>query len=80
MRHLKFTGGLLVALAVHLIGVQIYPNFSIAFDVFLVVLVFNALDGNLLAGMLGGLAAGLLADGVTGGLFGLFGVVDTIVG
>ena len=80
MRFLKFAGALLVALVVHLIGVHIHPNFSLAFDVFLVALVFNALDGNLLAGMLGGLAAGLLADGVTGGLYGLIGLVDTIVG
>lgn len=80
MRFLKFGGTLLVALTVHLVGVQIYPNFSVVFDVFLVALIFHALDGNLLAAMLGGLAAGILTDGVSGGLYGLFGVVDTIVG
>ena len=74
MRFLKFSGALTVALVVHLVGVQIYPNFSVAFDVFLVALIFHALDGNLLAATLGGFAAGILTDGVSGGLFGLFGV------
>jgi rod shape-determining protein MreD len=80
MRFLKYPGGLLAALVAHLIGGHIYPNFSIGFDVFLVALIFYALNGNPLTGMLGGLAAGLLTDGVTGGLYGLYGVVDTIVG
>jgi rod shape-determining protein MreD len=80
MRFLKYTSALLAALVVHLIGGQVYANFSIVFDVFLVVLVFHALDGNTLAATLGGFAAGLLMDGVTGGLYGLFGLVDTIIG
>lgn len=80
MRALRFLAALGVASLVHFIGMQILPWFSLAFDFFLVILVFHALDGSTLAGMLGGCAAGLITDALTGGPFGLFGFADTVVG
>jgi rod shape-determining protein MreD len=59
---------------------QLFPWFTLAVDFFLVIVVFNALDGSTLAGMTGGCAAGLLTDALTGGPFGLFGIANTVVG
>jgi len=80
MRVLRFGLGLGIATLLHVGGLYLWPSFSLAFDLFLVAVVFNALDGNSLAGVLGGLAAGLVADALSGGLFGLHGMVDTIIG
>lgn len=80
MRALRFAVALGLAGVLHFVGMQLFPWFSMAIDFFLVILVFNALDGSTLAGMLGGCAAGLLTDALTGGPFGLFGFADTVVG
>lgn len=80
MRSLKFAAALVVAILLQVAGARLFPEFSSAIDLFLVVVVFHALDGNALAGMLGGLAAGLVTDALTGGPFGIHGVADTIVG
>ena len=80
MRALRFAAFLAAALAVHFLGTYLFASFPVAFDVFLVVAVFHALDGKLVAGLLGGAAAGLLTDTLTGGPWGLFGIADTLVG
>lgn len=80
MRFLKLAAALLAAVFLHLVGVHMGARFSSSVDLFLVVLVYNALDGDALAGMLGGMAAGLVTDALTGGPYGLFGLTDTILG
>ena len=80
MRVLKFAGALLVVTLVHLAGVGLWSGFSLVFDLFLLLAIFNALDGDTFAGLAGGLVAGLVADAVSGGLYGLHGLADTIVG
>ena len=80
MRALKFAGGLLAAILLHVVGVRLFDGFPGAFDLFLLVTVLNALGGSLMAGMLGGLAAGLAADAFGGGLYGLNGFADTMIG
>jgi rod shape-determining protein MreD len=80
MRGLKFAAALLVVTAAHLLGVGLWDGFGLVFDLFLVLAIFNALDGDTFAGMAGGLIAGLVADAATGGLYGLHGLADTIVG
>jgi rod shape-determining protein MreD len=80
MRGVKFAVGLVVALVIHLLGARAFGSFSLAVDLFLVLTLFNAVDGNLAGGMLGGLVAGLTSDAVTGGLYGLHGFADTIIG
>lgn len=80
MRFLRFLLALAAALLVHLVGVRVWPEFPRAVDLFLVVLVYEALDGNTLAGLLAGVAVGALEDTLTGALFGLFGCADTVVG
>jgi len=80
MRGLKFAAGLAVAVLLHFGGASLWSGFFLILDLFLVLTLFNALDGDLTAGMLGGLAAGLVTDALTGGLFGLHGFADTILG
>lgn len=80
MRGLKFAAGLIAASLLHFGGASLWGGFFLILDLFLVLTLFNALDGDLTAGMLGGLAAGLVADVLTGGLFGLHGFADTILG
>jgi len=79
-RALRFAGALIAALLLHLIGARLLPDWSLAVDLMLVVAVFNTLDGSTLSGMLGGLVAGWATDAFTGQPFGLFGLVDTIIG
>ncbi len=79
MRGLKFAAALLAATLVHLVGIQLWSGFMLLFDVFLVVAIFHALDGDTFAGLWVGLAAGLVADAVTGGLYGVYGLADTMV-
>ena len=80
MRALKFLAALAVALVIHLVGVRLWADFPRVFDVFLVVVVLHALDGESLPAMLGGLVAGLLHDALSGGLYGMYGFADTLVG
>jgi len=80
MRSLRFAAALVVATLLHVAGIHLFAFFSSAVDLFLIIIVLNALDGDSLAGMLGGTAAGLVADGLSGGLFGLHGLAGTIVG
>ena len=80
MRILRFAGALLAVTLAHLAGVELWSGFFLAVDLFLVLAIFNALDGDTFAGLAGGLVAGLVADAVTGGIYGVHGLADTIVG
>ena len=80
MRALRFILAMGVAAVLQFAGMQFFPWFTLAIDFFLVIAVFNAMDGSTLAGMLGGCLAGLLTDAITGGPFGLFGIANTVVG
>ena len=80
MRALKLLAGVAAALLVHLAGTQLFGGFGRFLDVFLVVVVIYALEGETLSAIFVGLFVGLLHDTLTGGPFGLFGFADTIVG
>lgn len=80
MPALKTLAVIVLAVLVHLAGVRMFPGFAQVVDVFLVVVVLHALEGNSLSGLLVGLLVGLLHDSLTNGPFGLFGFADTIVG
>ncbi len=80
MRSLRFAMALAVATLLQVAGVSLFPQFFLTVDLFLVIVVFNAMDGNSAAGMFGGTVAGLVTDGLTGGYFGLFGIANTVVG
>ena len=80
MRALRFGIALVVAALLQFAGLQVFPWFTLAVDFFLVIAVFNAMDGVVVAGMLGGCVAGLVTDALTGGPFGLFGFANTVIG
>lgn len=80
MKSLRFLGGLVAAVVVHVLAVRLFPEASPAVDVFLVLALFNALGGSLAGGLAGGLIAGLAADSLTGGLYGLHGFANTLAG
>jgi rod shape-determining protein MreD len=80
VRALKLLAALLAAVLLHVAGVHLWPSFPRSVDLLLVVVVLNALDGDSFAGLAGGLLAGLVHDALTGGLYGLYGFADTLVG
>lgn len=80
MRALRFAAGLIVALLLHLLLVGIAPRAALLIDPFLLLIVFNARDGHVVAAVLGGCVAGLAEDTVSNGLFGLYGMAGTVVG
>lgn len=80
MRLVKFLLALAAAAFAHIVGSHLVPGFVMAVDFFLVVVVFHALDGNTLTGLVAGLVVGLVQDSLTGSLYGLHGFADTIVG
>ena len=80
MDTLKLLAALALAALVHFVGMSLWPGFGRTVDVFLVVVVLQALRGNSLSALVVGLVAGLLQDTLASGPFGLLGFADTIVG
>lgn len=81
MRALRFAGALVAVVLLHVLGAHLFQSFPPLVDLFLVLTVFNALGGDAFSGMMGGLVAGLVADAFAGGgLYGLFGFADTVIG
>lgn len=80
MASLRYPAGLVVALMVHLLGAQLSPLWLRLVDPFVVLVVLWAVGRSSLAGTLGGLGAGLVQDALTGGIYGLYGFADTIIG
>ncbi|MFN7942158.1 MAG: rod shape-determining protein MreD [Thermoanaerobaculia bacterium] len=79
-RALAFLAALVVAALVHFAAVTLVPGFPQGVDVFLLVTVLEARRGQPVAGMLAGLAAGGVADALSGGIYGFQGFADTAVG
>ena len=80
MRPLRFLGALALTVLLHALLVGLGARSLQVVDVFLVLIVLNALSGSSLAGMLGGTAAGLAEDVLSGVVFGLHGFAGTIIG
>lgn len=80
MAAVRFLVALALALAGHVVGAWLVPELPRVLDLFLVVTVLNALGGSSASGLLGGTAAGLTHDALSGRLFGLHGFADTLVG
>ncbi|MDP9120045.1 MAG: hypothetical protein M3O15_01540 [Acidobacteriota bacterium] len=79
MRGVKLFAGLAIAVLVQLVGMRLAPGVARFLDVFLVVVVLHALEGDSLSALLAGLGAGLLQDALGNGPFCLFGFADTLV-
>lgn len=80
MRSLKFALTLVAVYLLHVVAVRLWPGFPRVVDLFLVLIVHNAIRSSSLGGMLGGLFGGLVEDAVTGAFYGLYGIAGTVVG
>ena len=80
MPALRFGLGLLVALVARLFLVALAPDLAGVLDPFLLLIVYCALNGNVLTAVLAGCIAGLTEDAFSNGLFGIYGLSGTVVG
>jgi len=80
MRALRFAGALLAVIALHALGVRLFGGFAVYVDLFLVLTIAWAFGASPLTGLIAGLVAGLAADAFSGGLYGLNGFANTLVG
>jgi rod shape-determining protein MreD len=76
---LRFALGLVVATVLHTLGPYLTAQFPAAFDLFLVLAVWTSLSSSASWSAVGGSAAGLFRDALSGGLYGLHGFADTLV-
>lgn len=79
-RVLRFAAALLVVIALHALGVRLFGAFAVYVDLFLVLTVAWAFGASPLTGLTAGVVAGLAADTFSGGLYGLNGFANTLVG
>jgi cell shape-determining protein MreD len=78
---LRFFAALAVAVLFHLLGVRLVSEFSLVFDVFVVLVVLYGLQTSSFTALFIGMLVGLTHDSLAGGgNFGLFGFADTIIG
>lgn len=77
---LRFAIALVVTSFLHSLGVRVWGDFAMYFDLFLLLTVAWAFESSTLTGLAVGLAAGLTADGFSGGLYGLNGFANTLIG
>lgn len=80
MIFVRFVVALFGAYLVQLLGLAATPHFTGVVDPFLVVLVWFAMRTNPVLAQLFGSATGFVQDALTGGLFGLHAIADTLVG
>ncbi len=80
MPAVRFLLALALMVVLHFVGARISGDLPRLLDLMLVLVVFYGLRGDLFIGLAVGLASGLVTDALTGGLYGLHGFADTIIG
>jgi rod shape-determining protein MreD len=80
LRWLRFVIGLLIALTLHALLDNFFPNALAFFDPYLVLVVYYSMGGNLVGAMVAGVIAGLVQDSFSGAIFGLHAFSLTFVG
>ena len=79
MKLLRFVIGLICAVLIQTLGLRFFPHFVLVFDPFLILVVYHSLDGSPSWSSVGGSAAGLAQDALSGGPYGLHGFANTLV-
>src|SRR5437660_12294561 len=79
MRWLRFAIGLLIALTLHSLLDSFYPNALAFFNLYLILVVYYAMGGNLVGAIFAGIAAGLVQDAYSGAIFGLHAFSLTVI-
>jgi rod shape-determining protein MreD len=80
MRVARYIAFLLAVVALHALGVRLFADFAVYVDLFLVMTVGWAFTSSPLVGLAAGMVTGLTADGFAGGLYGLNGFANTLIG
>ena len=80
MRLLQFAIGLVIALTVHSLLHNFFPNALAFVDVYIILVVFYAMGGNLVGTVIAGVAAGFVQDAFSGSIFGLHAFSLTLCG
>ena len=79
MRLVRFLAALAAAAVLQFAGTRLWPAFPRAVDLFPLVAMLEARHGRPVSGMFAGMTAGLIADALSGGPFGLHGFANTAV-
>ncbi len=79
MKLLRFVMGLICAVLIQTPGLRFSSHFALAFDPFLILVVYQSLDSSTAWSSIGGSTAGLAQDALSGGPYGLHGFANTLV-
>ena len=79
MKLLRFVIGLICAVLLQTLGLRLFSDFALVFDPFLILVVYHSLDSSTAWSSIGGSAAGLAQDSLSGGPYGLHGFANTLV-
>lgn len=80
MRLLQFFIGLMLALTIHSLLHNFFPNALAFIDVYVILVIYYAMGGNLVGAIIAGVAAGFVQDAFSGSLFGLHAFSLTLCG
>ena len=80
MKFLRFLAGLVLATLLQALGLRFFSHFSLVVDPFLILVVYHSLDSTPAWSSISGSVAGLAHDALSGGLYGLHGFANTLVG
>lgn len=79
MRLFRLILATLLGAGVHALGSDLFPWFSSAIDVFLILAVYHSLDNSVVSSLAGGTLTGLARDVFSGGFYGLHGFANTLI-
>lgn len=80
MRLLQFFLGLVLALTIHSLLHNFFPNALAFVDVYLILVIYYAMGGNLVGTVIAGVSAGFVQDAFSGSMFGLHAFSLTLCG
>lgn len=78
MRWLRFLIGLLLALTLHSLLDNFFPNALAFFNPYIILVVYYSMGGNLFGAIIAGVTAGLVQDAFSGAIFGLHAFALTV--
>ncbi|MGA7617700.1 MAG: rod shape-determining protein MreD [Thermoanaerobaculia bacterium] len=80
MRWLRYIVGLILALTLHSLLDNFYPNALAFFNPYLILVIYYSMGGNLVGAIVAGTVAGFVQDAFTNAIFGMHAFALTLVG
>jgi rod shape-determining protein MreD len=80
VRWLRYIIGLLIALTLHSLLENFFPNALAFFNPYVILVVYYSMGGNLFGAIVAGVVAGLVQDAFSGAMFGLHAFALTVIG